>query len=319
MPMTMIGDSPVMTATLERIRALAKLRRTTLITGPTGSGKEVVARLLHDHGQSSGMPYIVVHCGAMPDPLFEAELFGHTRGAFTGAIESRAGLVRTASGGTLFLDEVDSLSTGVQSKLLRFLETGEFRSVGSDRVERAKTWVLAATNGSLPERVRRGEFRADLLYRLEVMRIDLPPLSTRGGDIELLAQYFLSQMGDPVRGFTRQALAALHHHSWPGNVRELKHCIERAALLTASPLIDVYDLGLEEVDVTIAAPAAQGTLADELWNLIARDGLSLGEAVSRCERAIIDAALKAEHGNRTRAADRLGIHLRTIFKKLRKA
>src|SRR5262249_54816299 len=151
-----------------------KARRTTLICGPTGSGKEVVARALHNQS-ANDTPYVAVHCGALPEQLLEAELFGHTRGAFTGATQARPGLIRSAAGGTLFLDEIDSLTGGAQIKLLRFLETGEFRAVGSDRVEHADAWVLAATNRDLAESVRRREFRADLMYRLDVMRIDLPP------------------------------------------------------------------------------------------------------------------------------------------------
>jgi DNA-binding NtrC family response regulator len=317
---TFVADSPVMQSTLARVATLARARRTTLITGPTGSGKEIIARMLHDAGQAPGTPYVVVHCGTLPDHLAEAELFGHTRGAFTGALGARSGLVRTASGGTLFLDEVDSLTPNVQTKLLRFLEHGEFRSVGSDRTERAHSWVIAATNHDLNDGVRRGEFRADLLYRLEVMRIDVPPLRVRGADIELLAQHFLGEVVGTARTFSHSALMAIRRYHWPGNVRELKHCVERAALLGDHAIIEPEDLGLDD----IAAPppalvSSPGDLGQQLWNMIERDGLSLGEAVARCEHAIISAALNAEHGNRTRAADRLGIHLRTIFKKLRKA
>ena len=314
-----VAASPVMQATLARVGALARARRTTLITGPTGSGKEIIARMLHEQGQPPGTAYVVVHCGALPDHLAEAELFGHTRGAFTGALGARSGLVRTASGGTLFLDEVDSLTPSVQTKLLRFLESGEYRSVGSDRTERAQSWVLAATNHDLNERVRRGEFRADLLYRLEVMRIDMPPLRLRGSDIELLAKHFLVEAVGHTRTLSNDALIALRRYDWPGNVRELKHCIERAALMGEDATIEAADLGLDAIASGAPSPPAPRELSQQLWNLIEGEGLSLGEAVARCEHAIITAALDAEHGNRTRAADRLGIHLRTIFKKLRKA
>ena len=314
-----VAESPVMQFTLARVATLARARRTTLITGPTGSGKEIIARMLHDKGQAPGAPYVVVHCGALPDHLAEAELFGHTRGAFTGALGARSGLVRTASGGTLFLDEVDSLTPTVQAKLLRFLEHGEFRAVGSDRSERAENWVIAATNHDLSDGVRRGDFRADLLYRLEVMRIDVPPLHVRGADIELLAHHFLRDVSGTDRTFSPAALMAIRRYNWPGNVRELKHCVERAALLGERTTIEPDDLGLDDSASVAPAPvSAPGDLGQQLWSLIEREGLSLGEAVERCEHAIISAALNAEHGNRTRAADRLGIHLRTIFKKLRK-
>jgi DNA-binding NtrC family response regulator len=311
-----IGDSPVMRAILSKIGPIARVRRTTLISGPTGTGKEVVAKTLHETGQPRGAAFVAVQCGAITDSLAEDELFGHTHRAFTGARDARGGMLRAAAGGTLFLDEIDSLSPKVQASMLRFLENGEFRSVGSDRVERAKTWVIAATNNDLTARVRSGAFRADLLYRLEVMRLDLPPLRLRGPDVELLAIHFLHETVGPGRGFTTRAVAALHRHEWPGNVRELKHCIERASLLSENQVIDAEDLGLDCGDEPAIAPEQTAVLEEDLWNLVAREGLSLAEAVSHCERAIIDAALRAEQGNRTRAAERLHIHLRTIFKKL---
>ncbi len=316
-PLGLVGESPVIRDVVKSLDAVARVRRTTLITGPTGTGKEIIAQALHLRGQPGNVPFVVVHCGALPDTLAEDELFGHTRGAFTGARDARNGLLRTASGGTLFLDEVDSLSPKVQASLLRFLESGEFRSVGSDRVEQIRTWVIAASNRDLAESVRRGEFRADLLYRLEVMRIALPPLRLRGGDIELLACHFLYETVGPGHGFTPRALAALHRYDWPGNVRELKHCIERAALLSEKEMIDAEDLGIPTDDCPAPAPASR-EMTDDLWDLVAKSGLSLAEAVEHCERAIIDAALRAEEGNRTRAAERLNIHVRTIFKKLQR-
>jgi DNA-binding NtrC family response regulator len=314
-----VGDSPAIRQVVTSLEAVARVRRTTLITGPTGTGKEIIARELHERGQPRSAPFVVVHCGGLPDTLAEDELFGHTRGAFTGARDARGGLVRSASGGTLFLDEVDSLSPKVQASLLRFLESGEFRSVGSDRTELVRAWVIAASNRDLAESVRRGEFRADLLYRLEVMRIALPPLRLRGGDIELLAHHFLFETVGGGRGFTPRALARLHRYDWPGNVRELKHCIERSALLCDKPLLDAEDLGIPDGDVAADPLPASREMTDDLWDLVASRGLSLAEAVEHCERAIIDAALRAEEGNRTRAAERLNIHVRTIFKKLQRA
>jgi DNA-binding NtrC family response regulator len=317
----LLGASPVMEELRAKIGPVARARRTTLISGPTGTGKELVARALHDAGQPTGAPFVVVHCGALPDTLAEDELFGHAHGAFTGARERRRGLIKSASNGTLFLDEIEALNPHVQANLLRFLESGELRSLGSDRVETAHTWVLAATNQDLAESVRSGVFRSDLLFRLEVLRIELPPLRLRGNDIELLAYHFLHQAVGPGRSFTAAAIAALHRHDWPGNVRELKHCIERAALLTEHELIDARDLGLDP-GVNFRGLRAREpkdedqALEDALWSLIERDGLSLAEALETCEQAIISAALRAEDGHRTRAAERLRIHLRTIFKKL---
>jgi DNA-binding NtrC family response regulator len=319
---TLIGDSYALRSVTDRIPRIAGARRTTLITGPTGSGKEVVAAQLHDTAFPTGAPHVPVHCGALPEHLVESELFGHTRGAFTGATAAREGLVRAADGGTLFLDEVDSLSLPMQAKLLRFLESGEYRAVGSDRRERASVWVLAATNTDLGRRVSERQFREDLYFRLDVMRLELPALCSRGGDIELLARYFLDRASDRADElehapcFSEAALAAMRSYPWPGNVRELKHKVERAALLRRGSTIDVVDLGLPSDS---REPSSRSSVADpgsDLWSLIASDGLTLAEALAVCEQRLIDAALVAEDNNRTRAAARLGIHVRTIFKKL---
>ena len=319
-----LGNSVGIQALLARIPVVARARRTTLIKGPTGAGKEVIASCLHRAAHAavstSGprpAPYVAVHCGALPEQLAEAELFGHTRGAFTGALQARTGLIRSAAGGTLFLDEIDSLQPTVQAKLLRFLESGELRALGSDRVEHANVWVIAATNGDLRELVLKGSFREDLMYRLDVMHLDLPPLRIRGSDIELLARHFLTQCAGQALDFTPRAVAALYAHDWPGNVRELKHRVERAALLAEPPLVDAKDLDLQPAPAS-APTAAPGRMERELWSLIEQDGLSLGEAVAYCERKLIEAALSAEMDNRTRAAQRLGIHVRTIFKKLQR-
>jgi len=310
----LIGNSPAMRRVVARIPAVARAKRPTLISGPTGTGKEVLAWALHRRAHDFDAPCIPVNCAALPDQLIEAELFGHTRGAFTGADHARRGLVRSAVDGTLFLDEVDALPLGAQSKLLRFLETGEYRPVGSDRTERASVWVVAATNRDLHDEVARRSFREDLLYRLDVVHLELPALRVRGGDIEILSRHFLAEVGGSQYRFTARALRALHTHPWPGNVRELKHRIERAVVLSADELIDACDLELEQALQPQARAPAGGV--NELWQLIERDGMSLAQAVSYCERLLIDAALQAENDNRTRAAERLGIHVRTIFKKL---
>ncbi|MEQ1570592.1 MAG: sigma-54 dependent transcriptional regulator [Myxococcota bacterium] len=312
--MQMVGSSPTMRELRALLPRVAAARRSTLIAGPTGSGKEVVARQLHELAQP-GAPYVAVHCGALPELLIESELFGHSRGAFTGASEARAGLIRTASRGTLFLDEIDSLSPAMQARLLRFLETGEIRAVGSDRTELAQAWVLAATNHDLGRAVAEGRFRADLLYRLEVMRVTLPPLAQRGDDVLELADHFLAAATDGRATFSDCARAALRAHGWPGNVRELRHCIDRAVALGAGPVVIARDLGLHLPEPQVPLPDAP-TFTRSLAALVEREGLTLGEAMERCEQALIAAALELEHGNRTRAAQRLGIHVRTIFKKM---
>jgi DNA-binding NtrC family response regulator len=339
---TVVGMSPPIVAMHRRLDAIARAERTTLITGPTGAGKDVVARALHGRSRRATSPFVVVQCAALPDNLVEAELFGHSRGAFTGAVAARDGLVRTAEQGTLFLDEVDSLSLGAQAKLLRFLETGEFRPIGADRTERSCAWVVAATNQDLHARVRYGQFREDLLYRLEVVRIAIPPLRERRADILVLARHFLGELGQTHKRLSSEVCAALEAHGWPGNVRELRHRIEAAALLGDGDVIALADLELGvpmagapdgepggepgdasggELDLPptpgrIAGATAAIGLEDELWRLVSDHGMSLAQATTMCEEMLVRAALRAEGDNRTRAAARLGINVRTIYKKL---
>jgi two-component system NtrC family response regulator len=314
----LVGRSAVFQGLLRRIGQAAKVLRTTLLTGPTGSGKDVIARTLHARSARRDAPFNPVHCAALPEGLVESELFGHQRGAFTGAQSQRAGLIRAAHGGTIFLDEIDSLSLAMQAKLLRFLDTGEFRSVGADRCERSDAWVIAATNQDLEARVRAGAFREDLYFRLAAIRIAVPALRDRAEDVVLLAEHFLARLGGTA-ALSAEAHAALVGHSWPGNVRELKHRVESAALLHDGPWIDADMLGLGEGHAVCGAPPSSRPgfeLEDLLWALVDRDKLSLPGAIVRCERALIRAALRAEENNRTRAAGRLGIHVRTIYKKL---
>jgi DNA-binding NtrC family response regulator len=320
-PPVLVGQSPAFRDLVGRLREVARVRRTTLISGPTGAGKDVVARSLHAYSDRRDRPYVTVHCGAMPEQLIEAEMFGHSRGAFTGAIQSRGGLVRSASGGTLFLDEIDSLPASAQAKLLRFLETGEYRAVGSDQLEHSDAWVIAATNQDLAERVRGGAFRADLMYRLAVVELPVPPLRARPDDITELAQHFLSQI-DANKHFDEEALRAMQSYLWPGNVRELKHRVESAALFSEAPTITKRALALAPSGIDIDLPRIvpgdeeQPALEQRLWHLIEGSGLTLAQAIGECERLLVRAALRAENNNRTRAAGRLGIHVRTIFKKL---
>ena len=220
---------------LGQIERFARCDATVLINGETGTGKELTARAIHYHGKRAEGPFIPINCGALPDALFGSELFGHTRGAFTDAYESRAGLVEQAEGGTLFLDELEALSPAGQVALLRFLQDHEYRPLGAPRVRVANVRVLGATNADLSSFVRQGKFRQDLLYRLDVLTLDVPPLRDRGDDALVLARAFLrklcSRYQQPERTFHADAIAALRSYEWPGNVRELENLLHREFLL----------------------------------------------------------------------------------------
>jgi DNA-binding NtrC family response regulator len=231
----MIGESEAMARVYRMARLVARRITTVLLTGESGTGKELVARALHEISPRAAGPYVTVNCAAIPESLMESELFGHQRGAFTGATGTKIGRVSAAQGGTLFLDEIGELPLNLQSKLLRFLQAGEVQRLGSSDMIRVETRVVAATNADLLRRVHEGSFRQDLYYRLAVFPIELPPLKDREGDVAELAQHFLSafcrQAGQPPKTFTPAALSMLQAHAWPGNVRELQHTVERACIL----------------------------------------------------------------------------------------
>jgi len=232
----MIGRSPAMHEVYRLVRMVAPRDTTVLITGETGTGKELVAEAVHKLGPRSKQPFIVVNCAAIPEALLEAELFGHARGAFTGAVQSRLGRIHTAQGGTLFLDEIGELPLGMQAKLLRFLQSGEVQRLGSTDVHRVDVRVICATNVNLAALVEARQFRMDLYYRLEVFPIALPPLHARLDDIPRLAAHFLDRFcedgGVPAKRVSEAVLDLLRRRSWPGNVRELQHAIERAFILS---------------------------------------------------------------------------------------
>ncbi len=243
-----VGDSPALRAAVDLARRVAPTRSTVLLTGETGTGKEVLAGLIHRVSPRRDRPLVKVNCAALPETLLESELFGHERGAFTGAERPRIGRFEQASGGTLFLDEVGDMSPATQAKLLRVLQDQEFHRLGGTRILRTDARIVAATNRDLAERVRTGSFREDLLFRLDVIRIELPPLRERADDTVALAQRFLhefsAQSSRPVRGFSEGALRRLRGHAWPGNVRELRNAIERAVLMAEGPRIRAEDLAL---------------------------------------------------------------------------
>jgi DNA-binding NtrC family response regulator len=249
----LVGKDPTMIEIYKLIGVLGQNRATVLITGETGTGKERVARAIHHSSPHANEPFIGVNCTAIPEPLLESELFGHKRGAFTGAVESRQGYFELAGKGTIFLDEIGDTSPEFQSKLLRVLEEREFFPVGGERPRRTEARVMAATQGTLEERVREGRFREDLFFRLQVVEVGVPPLRERRGDIPLLCDHFLARIGEElhrkVRGISDSALRTLTAYNWPGNVRELEHALTRAVVLARGPYIDVEHFSLGSADI----------------------------------------------------------------------
>lgn len=298
-PAGMVCASPALMQVLRLVHRAAGSRGSVLIEGESGTGKELIARALHGWSPRARHPLVAVNCGALPGSLLESELFGHTRGAFTGASADRPGLVEGADGGTLFLDEAGEMTPEMQAKLLRFLETGEFRRVGENRVRHVDVRVVAATNRSLLDMAREGRFREDLFYRLAVFRVTVPPLRERPEDIPVLARHFLERRGSGHR-LSPAALAALRAYDFPGNVRELANLLERAAALADGPVITPDDLQLPGPAPVTAAPDGTGRIATL-------------EAVAREH---ILAALHATDWNRAAAARLLGISVRTLYRKI---
>lgn len=245
----MIGDSPPMQEVFERLQRVAPTDTTVLILGESGTGKELVARAVHEQSPRRNAPLITVNCAAIPDNLLESELFGHEKGAFTGALETHQGLVEAAHGGSLFLDEIGELPAEAQARLLRVLQEGEIRRVGSTRSRQVDIRLIAATNRDLKQQVELGNFRSDLYFRLHVMEIELPPVRERGKDIRVLANHLLERsckrLNRPRMQFSAEALTELDHYPWPGNVREMENMIERAVILADSDVIDAETLGLQ--------------------------------------------------------------------------
>jgi DNA-binding NtrC family response regulator len=244
--LNLLGESVVFVRLLERIKRFARCDATVLIDGETGTGKELAARAIHYLSARGDGPFIPINCGSLPDALIGSELFGHSRGAFTDAREARQGLIAQAEGGTLFLDEIETLTARAQVALLRFLQDHEYRPLGAGRSHTANVRVIGATNADLTELSRRAEFRHDLLYRLNVLTLDVPPLRERGEDTILLAQHFLNMLGvrykRPGHSLAPEALVALRGHDWPGNVRELENLIHREFLLADQPQLQLYTL-----------------------------------------------------------------------------
>ncbi len=298
----LVGATPAMREVQKSVGMLADSDATVLITGETGTGKEVVARAIHRHGRRAAAAFVAVNCAAIPAGLLESQLFGHARGAFTGAVADAAGSIRAAHKGTLFLDEIGDMDLAMQAKLLRVLQERVVVPVGGKPVP-VDVRVLAATHRDLPAMVQAGTFREDLYWRLGVVPLHLPPLRERLGDIVPLAEHFLAASGTG-RHLSAEAAARLLGHRWPGNVRELRNAMERAAALGRRPLVGAEELGFLG---SVAAPApAEDLLAG-----------TLPEAVARLEAAMIRRALDKSGGNRAEAARLLGIHRQLLYEKLR--
>jgi two-component system nitrogen regulation response regulator NtrX len=301
----LIGESEAMQRLEQQVRSAASSHTRVLITGENGSGKEIVARMLHRLSPRADQPFIDVNCAAIPEELIESELFGHRKGAFTGAIDDRKGKFELADGGTLFLDEVGDMSLKTQAKVLRVLQEQTFQRVGGQQTVRVDVRVLAATNKKLEAEIAQGSFRSDLFYRLNVIPIEVPPLRVRGHDILLLADHFLrtfaAEAGRPVKRFSAGAQQKLRAYAWPGNVRELRNVIERLAILVPHDPIEPEDIQLGARSETTSAIASD---------------LPLKEARDEFEKQYILARLRDYAGNVSRTADALGVERSNLYKKL---
>jgi DNA-binding NtrC family response regulator len=303
----MVGESP---AFLDKVRSVPRFARcdaSVLISGESGTGKELFARAIHYLSTRADRPFVPVNCGALPENLVESEIFGHKRGAFTGATSDQAGLIREAEGGTLFLDEIDCLTPQAQVKLLRFLEDGEFRSVGSQRILHANVRLVAAANADFSRIIRSGNFRQDLFYRLNVLTLKLPPLRERSGDILLLAYDFLEKQAAIARTrpktLSLSALSRLLGHSWPGNVRELQNVLMRAVVLSDSDSIEISDLDLPDEGSPAEEQSFRAMKSRVVW---------------RFEHDFLSTILRAHKGNITRAASAVKKNRRAFWELLRK-
>ena len=304
-----VGGSAAIDRLLLLTERVAAADSPVLIEGESGTGKELVARAVHDGSARADGPLITVNCGALPNNLLESELFGHARGAFTGAVQAKAGLVEMADRGTLFLDEVGELPLDLQAKLLRFLETGEYRRVGETRLRRVDTRIVAATNRRLADAVALNQFREDLYYRLNVVRLEVPPLRDRASDIPMLVEHFLSRLRSDKQ-FAPEAMEALLAYPFPGNVRELFNIVQRAVILSPDQWVTPEDLGLPAAPghLAVAPAAANAGGAPPDPDAI----LPLGEM----ERRHILAALQATGWHRAQAAGLLGISVRNLYRKI---
>jgi DNA-binding NtrC family response regulator len=299
-----IGKSPKMRKMMDQIRQVADTRASVLITGESGVGKELVADAIHELSSRSDGPYVKVHCAALSESLLESELFGHEKGAFTGAVSQKKGRFELADKGTIFLDEIGEINASVQIKILRVLQERTFERVGGEQTLHVDTRIISATNKDLKTEIEAGEFREDLFYRLNVVNIDVPPLRERKEDILLLMTSFLHEFneenGKQIEGFTQSAQSVLYRYTWPGNIRELRNCIESAVVMSRDTIIDVDDL---PQNVT------SGITDDHI-------SIPIGVSMNEAEKEIIKATLTYCKGNKSKAAELLGIGRKTLHRKV---
>ena len=309
-----LGESEVLKRAVGETQRVAQTEATVLLLGESGTGKELFARAVHHLSARRDQPFVAINCAAIPETLIENELFGHERGAFTGASDRRQGKFELASGGTVFLDEIGELPLGVQGKLLRAIEEKVVDRIGGRAPVAVDVRVVAATNKDLKAAVDKGEFRGDLFFRLAVFPIEVPPLRERGDDVVLLAQHFASEIGRELRGreaqLSAESMAALKQHHWPGNVRELENAIERACIISDSLLLEPADLGFGSAEAEETASLDQFDLSGTLSEVAHR-------ALRLVERKKILSALEANQGNKSKTAEDLGVSYKTLLNKIK--
>lgn len=323
----LVGDSLAIQNIFRTIEKVSQTDSTVLISGESGTGKELVARAIHENSPRATRPLVIVNCGAIPSELLEAELFGHVKGAFTGATQNRQGRFEMAHGGTLFLDEVGEIPLHLQVKLLRVLQTRQFESVGSSRTVEVDVRIIAATNKDLEEAAAKKEFREDLYYRLNVIPLKIPSLRERRSDIPLLVKHFVEQFngvtGHSVEAPSGQIMDALMAYDWPGNIRELENLMERLVILKGQGSVDLGDLPHRIFQkYAEGRPAGEGAMSFDEWEfprmVLPQTGVDLKTIVAAFENHLVDQALARTNGNKNRASELLKMNRTTLVEKLRK-